>query len=161
MPVDSREFRTTLGHFATGIAVAATRDGKGKPLGITVNSFTSVSLDPPLILFCLDRSAKSHRAFTTSGCFSVSVLAEGQQHLSRGFALSPLVLWDEVEHVVGTSGAPIIKNALAWVDCRTEAIHPGGDHDILLGRVLDLGHAGDGRPLLYWRGRYCLIDGEQ
>jgi flavin reductase (DIM6/NTAB) family NADH-FMN oxidoreductase RutF len=160
MSVDSQAFRTTLGHFATGIAIAGTRDEQGHPVGVTVNSFTSVSLSPPLILFCLDRSAKSHRAFTTSGSFAVSVLAEGQQHLSRGFASSPRELWQQVERIEAGSGAPIIKDALAWVDCRTEAVHRGGDHDILLGRVLALGHAGDGRPLLYWRGRYRRLNGE-
>ena len=71
MSFDSKAFRNTLGHFATGIAIAATRNAEGKPVGVTVNSFTSVSLSPPLILFCLDRAAKSHRDFTTSGCFSV------------------------------------------------------------------------------------------
>jgi 3-hydroxy-9,10-secoandrosta-1,3,5(10)-triene-9,17-dione monooxygenase reductase component len=129
-------------------------------VGVTVNSFTSVSLTPPLILFCLDRAAKSHRDFTTSGRFAVSVLEEGQQHLSRGFANSPWTLWDEVEQFAAPSGAPIIKNALAWVDCETEAVHRGGDHDILLGRVVALGHSGTGRPLLYWRGKYQRLDGQ-
>jgi len=160
MSVNSHTFRTTLGHFATGIAVAATRNPDGTPVGVTVNSFTSVSLTPPLILFCLDRAAKSHRVFTRSGCFAVSVLAEGQQHLSRGFAASPLELWGEVEHLVEASGAPIIKGALAWVDCKTEAVRRGGDHDILLGRVVALGHAGSGRPLVFWRGHYRRLDGE-
>jgi flavin reductase (DIM6/NTAB) family NADH-FMN oxidoreductase RutF len=160
MSIDSKAFRTTLGHFATGIAIAATRDADGKPVGVTVNSFTSVSLEPPLILFCLDRAAKSYRDFTTRGCFAVSVLEEGQQHLSRGFASSPWSLWDHVEQVIERSGAPIIKNSLAWVDCETEAVHRGGDHDILLGRVVALGHSGTGRPLLYWRGRYQRLNGE-
>lgn len=160
MSVDSHAFRTTLGHFATGIAVAATRDGQGKPLGVTVNSVTSVSLDPPLILFCLDRAAKSHAAFAASGCFALSVLAENQQHLSRGFAASPERHWDEIEPEVQASGAPIIKGALAWIDCKTEAIHRVGDHDILIGRVVALGHARQGRPLLYWRGRYRHLDDE-
>lgn len=154
MPVDSQAFRATLGHFASGIAVAATRDPQGKPLGVTVNSVASVSLDPPLVLFCLERAAKSHGVFTTSGCFALSVLAEDQQHLSRGFAASPERHWDEIEPEVRTSGAPIIKGALAWIDCKTEAIHRAGDHDILIGRVVALGHARQGRPLLYWRGRY-------
>ena len=158
MSVDTNAFRTTLGHFATGIAVAATRDPQGKPLGVTVNSLTSVSLDPPLVLFCLERAAKSHAAFVASGCFALSVLTEEQQHLSRGFAAAPEAHWDEIEPEVRTSGAPIIKGALAWIDCTTEAIHPAGDHDILIGRVVALGHARHGRPLLYWRGRYRHLD---
>lgn len=160
MSVDSHSFRTTLGYFATGIAVAATRDPGGKPLGVTVNSVTSVSLDPPLVLFCLERAAKSHAIFTTSGCFALSLLAEGQQHLSRGFAASPERHWDEIEPEVRASGAPIIRGALAWIDCKTEAIHAAGDHDILIGRVVALGHARQGRPLLYWRGRYRHLDDE-
>jgi flavin reductase (DIM6/NTAB) family NADH-FMN oxidoreductase RutF len=160
MSFDSKAFRNTLGHFATGIAIAATRNAEGKPVGVTVNSFTSVSLSPPLILFCLDRAAKSHHDFTTSGCFSVSVLEEGQQHLSRGFASSPWTHWDQVEQIVERSGAPIIKNALAWVDCETEAVHRGGDHDILLGRVVALGHSEAGRPLVFWCGRYQRLNGE-
>lgn len=160
MSIDSHAFRATLGRFATGIAVAATRDSGGLPVGITVNSFASVSLDPPLILFCLERNAQSYPAFTTSRCFALSVLGEGQQHLSRGFATSPSAPWNGVEQTVGVSGSPIIKGTLAWIDCETEAIHPGGDHVILVGRVLALGHAQGGRPLVYWRGRYRRIDGQ-
>ena len=160
MSVDPSAFRATLGHFATGIAVAATRNPQGKPMGVTVNSLTSVSLDPPLVLFCLERAAKSHAAFTASGCFALSVLGEGQQHLSRGFAAAPESHWNEIEPEVRTSGAPIIKGALAWIDCKTEAIHRAGDHDILVGRVVALGHARQGRPLLYWRGRYRHLDAD-
>ena len=159
MSIESRAFRNTLGYFATGIAIAATRDGEGHPVGVTVNSFTAVSLKPPLILFCLERGAHSHSAFSACGSFAVSMLDEGQQHLSRRFAASPRTPWHDVEQVVEASGAPIIKGALAWVDCKTEAVHRAGDHDILVGRVVALGHAHQGRPLLYWRGGYRKLDG--
>ena len=157
-PFDLRDFRAALGAFATGVTIVTTRGRQGEPVGLTVNSFTSVSLDPPLVLFCLERAAHSHAAFAHSGCFSLSILAEEHQHLSRGFAASPERHWDEIEPEVQASGAPIIKGALAWIDCKTEAIHRAGDHDILVGRVVALGHARQGRPLLYWRGRYRHLD---
>src|SRR5579872_742995 len=132
--IDQGRFRATLGHFATGVAIATTRDLQGVPWGVTINSFASVSLHPPLVLFCLDLSAQSRPAFTESGCFAVAVLNEEQSALSGGFALSPRDPWEGVPYQTGASGAPILTGALAWLDCATEAIHPGGDHVILVGR---------------------------
>ncbi len=160
MTIDSRSFRATLGQFATGVAVATTRDAAGISYGVTVNSFASVSLDPPLVLFCLDKAAKSFEAFTSSGCFAVAVLTEAQLDLSRGFAASPHEPWEGLTASAVQSGAPVLRDALAWLDCATEAIHPGGDHVILVGRVLALGHADAGMPLVYWRGRYRRLDGQ-
>lgn len=158
---DARAFRDALGCFATGICVAATRDLDGRPVGVTVNSFTSVSLDPPLVLFCLDKSAESLKAFMQAPGFALTVLAEEQRAVSANFAQRALPeRWRDVAlHDEDPAGAtpPTIAGGLAALSCATHAIHDGGDHVILVGRVVGLWSRADGRPLLYYRGGYAGI----
>lgn len=155
---DARDFRRACGQFATGVAVVAVRGPDGRPAGLTVNSFTSVSLDPPMVLFCLDDRAGCLSAFERAGGFAVSVLAEGQADLSRRFADAEIdkfagLTWEE-----GPRG-PVLPGALAWFQCRTDAVHRGGDHLILVGAVESVDVARDStRPLLYWRGDYRALD---
>ncbi len=159
-PFDSRAFRDALGCFATGVCVAATRDRTGAPVGVTVNSFTSVSLDPPLVLFCLDRAAESLQAFLDSESFTVTMLAEDQREVSSNFALRPTAeRWDGVSTAALVSGSPVIRGGLAALDCARHAVHDGGDHVILVGRVLSIQSRADGRPLLYFRGAYGALGG--
>lgn len=152
--VSPADFRAVLGRFATGVTVVTTRTAAGEPAGLTVNSFTSVSLDPPLILFCLDRAAGSFPAFESGEGFAVNILGAGQEQTSNRFAdpqadrfvVDPTEVWE--------SGAPILRDALAALDCAVHARHDGGDHMILVGRVLRLQVLAEGEPLLYWRGSY-------
>ena len=149
-------FRQALGNWGTGVTIVATSGNEGKPYGLTVSSFTSVSLDPPLILVCLDNRISGLPAFKESEKFSVSVLAEDQAHLSTLFAKKDSERPADL-YFTGKTGVPLIRGSLVAIECRTHAMYPGGDHQILLGQVeaVEFGAARDGAgPLLYFRGKY-------
>ncbi len=156
MNFDARSFRSALGSFATGITIVTSIGPDGEPLGFTANSFNSVSLDPPLVLFSLDRSAFSLKAFESAGFFAINVLREDQQEVSTAFARALSNKWDSVSFEVWETGCPILGDALANFECETTTMHDGGDHVIFVGRVLAL-RTGEGRPLLYYRGAYRQI----
>ncbi|MCI0434026.1 MAG: flavin reductase family protein [Gemmatimonadetes bacterium] len=138
----------------TGVAIVAARRADGQPCGLTANAFTSLSLDPPLVLVCVERQADSHDCIRDAGVFSVNVLASGDSALARRFALSGgAEKFAGLELHTAITGAPILSHAIAWVDCRLQARHPGGDHSIFVGEVLD-GGAADGDPLVFYRGDY-------
>ena len=152
--VDAARFRQVLGHFATGVTIVTAIDG-GEPVGMTAQSFTSVSLDPPLVAFFPGKSSTSYPRIKSAGQFCVNMLAEDQEALCRTFAVSG---GDKFEGVgfkpsAGT-GSPVLADALAWVDCRIEAEHDAGDHVIVVGRVLDLEVAREAKPLLFYRGGF-------
>jgi len=159
MTVSDAEFRAVLGRFPTGVTVVTTCEGTA-PVGVTVNAFASISLDPPLVMVSIDKRSHLHIAIPQAAYFAVSILTAEQQDLSRRFAGQT---GDRADRFRGVSwrseatGAPILSDALAWVDCRVEAIYDGGDHSIILGRVVALG-ASSGDPLLYYRGRYGRIE---
>jgi len=153
MAIDPTEFRRGLGQFASGVTVVITRDGDGRPQGLTVSSFCSVSLDPPLVLVCIDNRAEAARAAAVSRIFSVSVLAEGQEHFSRRFAGGGPAKFEGVELLEGTLGAPLVPGALAHLECRVFAAHAVGDHTVFVGQVERLEVAA-GRPLLYHASAY-------
>lgn len=153
MTFDQRVFRNALGRFATGVAVVTTRDPDGAPVGVTVNSFSSVSLDPPLVLFCLDRSASGLRSFLESTRFAVNILGEDQREISRRFSGPWAERWTGVGYDSGVTGSPLLHGCLANLDCVLVATHDGGDHVILVGRVEQLSET-VGRPLLYYSGGY-------
>jgi 3-hydroxy-9,10-secoandrosta-1,3,5(10)-triene-9,17-dione monooxygenase reductase component len=152
---DSAPFRAVMSRFATGVTVATTCQGNRR-MGITVNAFTSVSLNPPLVLICIERSSRVRDAFIESGFFAVNILASEQEELSACFASNSEDRFerfcDTASHAEVT-GAPVLNESLGFVDCRIERVYDGGDHDILLGRVLALG-VGEGDPLLYYRSHY-------
>jgi len=155
----SRDFRSALGCFATGMAVMTTCDPDGRFVGITVNSFASVSLDPPLISFCLDRNANSLNAFLAAAHFGVNVLSEDQESLSAVFARSSTAdKFVGVRFEVGTTGCPLLPDCLSHLECAREAAHPAGDHLIMIGRVIRLAQRREGKPLLYFRGRYAKLE---
>lgn len=158
MSFDPRQFRDALGHFATGIAVVTTATEEGQVAGVTVNSFTSVSLDPPLLLISLARSIASLALFERSRHFAVSLLREDQRHVSAAFASSGQSKWQGARHHPGTIvPCPIIHPNLAAFECETYARYDGGDHRLLLGRVVRMETpetAQPRRPLLYFRGQY-------
>lgn len=155
MDVDSTLFRAVMSRFATGVTVATTCQGERR-VGITVNAFTSVSLEPPLVLICIERASVVHDAFIASGIFAVNMLADDQEDISAGFASTTPERFEQFLGVAShpaVTGAPVFDTCLAWVDCRVTGIYPGGDHDIFVGEVVGLG-TGEGQPLLYYRSRY-------
>lgn len=159
MTIDPRAFRDAMGCFATGICVATTVTREGQPIGLTVNSFSSVSLDPPLVLFSLDREAESFTAFTTAPGFAITILAADQRDVSVAFSSRPPEeRWAGVRVETWESGAPVIQDGLAAIDCALHAVHDGGDHVILVGRVLRLSSRREGAPLLYLRGAYRTLE---
>jgi len=157
MPVDPRAFRDAMGCFATAVTVVTTTTGDGRPVGVTVNSFNSVSLDPPLVLFNLGRNASNLQEFLSGGKFAVNVLRADQQHVSSGFANSGGNHFDELEHEVSELGCPLIPGAIAVFECETETTYDGGDHIIFIGRVHRVRHQPDDAPLMYYRGRYAAL----
>ena len=155
--MDALAFRQVLGAYPTGVTIVATRDGRGEPCGLTVNSFSSLSLDPPLVLVCIDRNASSHDRLVDSGSFAVSILADDQGGLAAHFASKPSdVRFRDVAWHEGPMGDPVVDGSSAWLACEIEAVHPGGDHSILVGRVAegDLGHR---EALVFYRGTYGRV----
>lgn len=159
MTVTPRTFRDAMGCFVTGVTVISTLTPSGEPVGLTANSFNSVSLDPPLVLFSLAKDATRFNAYVQSRHFAVNVLAEEQQDLSARFARKGETSWEGVPFETWDTGCPIVPGALASFECTTEATYEGGDHLIIVGRVLKVLHLEEGRPLLYYRGRYGRVAG--
>jgi flavin reductase (DIM6/NTAB) family NADH-FMN oxidoreductase RutF len=151
--VDPREFRRAMAQFATGITVVTTRDGGGQPLGLTVNAFASVSLEPPLLLICVDHRSETHLGFRTSARFGVSVLADSQEEMSRRFAAAGSDKFAGLDLVAGEHGVDLVPGALAHFECRVAAAHLAGDHTVYVGEVLGLRVFG-GRPLVYHASAY-------
>ncbi len=142
-----------MGHFATGVAIITTRDVDGRPYGLTANALCSVSLDPPLLLVCVDKRSESHPAFARAGVFAVNILGHGHEDLSRRFAVSGGDKFGEVSHRSGRTGVPILDGVLGVIECRVVAEHDAGDHTIYLGEIQHL-EASSGDPLLFFRGQY-------
>ncbi|MGW3724387.1 flavin reductase family protein [Streptomyces sp. NPDC000851] len=157
-PVGQAEFRRVLGNFATGVAVvtAPAADGESGPAGFACQSFSSLSLDPPLVAFMVGRTSTTWPRIARAGAFCVNVLADHQGELCRGFAVSGADKFAGVAHdAAPASGSPRLAGALAWIDCTIHAVHTGGDHLIVVGRVDALGTGEeDGRPLLFHKGRF-------
>lgn len=146
--VAAQVFREALGQWATGVTVVTTRDAAGRPHGLTVSAFSSVSMAPPIVLVCIDNRSTSHAAFQETGVFGVNVLAEEQQDWSRRFATAGDAKFDGVQLDEGAAGALLVPGALAQLACRVVGQHPAGDHVVYLGEVLDA-RIQPGRPLLY------------
>ncbi|MDP9195377.1 MAG: flavin reductase family protein [Pseudomonadota bacterium] len=157
-PSDPLSFRRVMGCFATGVAVVSTLSPEGLPAGITINSFTSVSLDPPLVLFCLDRTTRLLDSFSRCRAFAITFLRESQQDLSTHFA-RPDPPWTGIRYRTTPLGSPVPEGGLAHMECTPHAVYDGGDHIILTGRVTSLAHSDAGKPLLYFRSRYCAVSG--
>jgi len=151
--VRAPSFRHVLGHFATGVTVVA-GTVEGQPRGLAVNSFTSASLDPPLVTFCVDRRSSTWEGMAGVDAFCVSVLAEDQEALCRTFATHGVDRFAGVGWRPAPSGAPILGGCLAWVDCSIEATHRAGDHHLVLGMVHALGVEREVGPLVFYRGGY-------
>jgi flavin reductase (DIM6/NTAB) family NADH-FMN oxidoreductase RutF len=159
--VSAVEFREAMGHFATGVTVVTSIGEDGEPVGTTANAVTSLSLDPPLLLVCFDLSSATLGAIRRHGAFVVNVLGHRQRHLSANFARRGLAAaWDGVRHRRGPTGSPRLDGVIAVVECTVEHALPGGDHEIIVGRVRHVETNGDGSaPLVFWRGGYTSLDG--
>lgn len=151
--IDPDDFRRVMGHFATGVTVVTTRRGDGTPCGLTVSAVSSVSLDPVLVLVCVDRDSSSRRCIAEAGFFAVNVLAEEGETLARRFAGTRDDRFDGLGVREEETGAPVLDDALAWLDCRVREELPGGDHALFLGEVV-AADAVAGTPLVYFRGGY-------
>ena len=156
--ISADDFRKVLSHFASGVTVITTCDSDGRPTGLTASAFTSVSLDPPLILVCVAHKSQSYPALLERGCFAVNFLRSGQEDLSKRFATSGLDKFDGVPHRISPLGVPVLTEALAHVECVTVNRHVEGDHTVFIGRVENSGTS-DATPLIYFRGKYDRLGG--
>ncbi|MFS8039195.1 flavin reductase family protein [Xanthobacter sp. AM11] len=154
--IDPRELRNALGRFATGIAVVMAKDEEG-PLGVTVNSFSSVSLDPPLVLFCMARSLHSLARLEKAKAYSVNILHGTQVDISNRFARAGEDKFTQTDCVDGCLGEPCLMSSHATFECVPYAHYDGGDHVIFVGRVVHMRAEGEDDPLLYYRGSYRLL----
>ncbi|MFJ9641251.1 flavin reductase family protein [Streptomyces sp. NPDC101178] len=152
-PIAPKEFRRVCGLFTTGVTVITAGTEGGEAEGTTVNSFTSVSLDPSLVLFCLHKESRMHAVIGRHGTFAVNFLAGSQQELARAFASRRPQGFHGVPHHFAQDGPPVLSEALAHLTCSTVAVHSGGDHDIVVGEVLELAAPGSEQdPLIFFDG---------
>jgi 3-hydroxy-9,10-secoandrosta-1,3,5(10)-triene-9,17-dione monooxygenase reductase component len=153
-PFDDAKFRQVLGHFSTGVSVI-TAVHNDAPVGLAVGSFASLSLDPPLVLFCPVSQSSSWPKIREVGSFCVNILGANQEHVCRVFASKEPDKFASIGWEASPiTGAPRIEGVLAWIDCDIETVHPGGDHDIVIGRVRDLDASDEHGPLVFYRGGY-------
>lgn len=154
MSFDGRELRDALGRFTTGVCLITAVSEDGKSLGMTANSFSSVSLDPPLILWCLQNNSDIYDVFAAPRHFAINILASEQQALSSHYAKKGHHELAPAHYRAGKYGSPIVRNALVNFECEVEETHEGGDHLIIVGRVKDMQQRPDGDPLLFFSGGY-------
>ncbi|MEH6583621.1 MAG: flavin reductase family protein [Halioglobus sp.] len=154
MSFDGRDMRNALGRFATGVCVITTTTDDQRALGMTANSFSSVSLEPPLVLWSLQNNSDVYDEFATPRHFAINVLAKEQQDLSNQYARKGDHLLDHDHYRVGKYGSPVIRDALVTFECELDATHAGGDHLIIVGRVLNMVSRPTGEPLLFFSGGY-------
>ena len=151
--VTGEEFRRACGRFATGVTIASVLDGAGTPHGLTVNSFTSVSLEPPLVLICLGHEVSIIHHFRNATYFGISVLADDQQALSERFARKGEDRFDGAAWRPGTTGVPLLSGSLAGIECKVYRRIEMGDHDLFVGEMIHT-HGGEGSPLIYYGSEY-------
>lgn len=157
MSVSPEEFRAALSKFASGVTVVTTKDNVGKLHGITVSAFCSVSLEPPLILVCIEKTSASHFAIAECGAFVVNILSENQIEHSNQFSLSIPEKFNGIDHFEGVAGLPVIENAFVQLECKLVDSHDSGDHTIFIGHVENSNVNDTKKPLLYFDGLYRKI----
>ncbi len=153
--IDARDFRNVMGEMPTGVTVVTTRDEGDTPFGMTISSFGSLSLDPPLVLWSVVETSYCMPVFARSKAFAINVLAHDQEAVSRVFC-SPIDRFSHVAWNRGVHGSPLIEGAAAWIECVREKLASGGDHRIFIARVLNA-RTFDRKPLLHWRGDYGSV----
>jgi flavin reductase (DIM6/NTAB) family NADH-FMN oxidoreductase RutF len=152
MTIDQGQFRQALSRFASGVTVVTTRD-EAQPVGLTVSAFASLSLDPPLVLICIDHRARSHDAITRSGVFAVNILTGEQEDVARRFASRGAEKFLPGSYHLSEQGLPVLEDVLATIECRLVSTLPGGDHSIFVGEVLTV-DIRTGEPLLHYRSQF-------
>jgi 3-hydroxy-9,10-secoandrosta-1,3,5(10)-triene-9,17-dione monooxygenase reductase component len=157
MPPDEASYRTVLGHFATGVTII-TALSDGQPIGVSANSFTSVSLTPPLVLFCASKDSTTWPKIEAAGTFTVNILNEHQEDVCRVFATRGADRFSRIGWRPSANGSPILHDALAYLDCTIQDQYEGGDHLIVVGLVHELGVLNDEGPLIFYRGGYGHFD---
>jgi flavin reductase ActVB len=157
LSVTPDEFRAVLGRFASGVTVVTTRDTDGSDQGMTVSAFCSVSLQPPLVLLCIEHTASVHRALTTAPGFVVNILSARQEQLARRFSIVDIDRFEGVGFGRSSNGYAIMEDVLGLIECRRVAMHEGGDHTVIVGEV-EATRIETGTPLLYYRGGYAQLE---
>jgi flavin reductase (DIM6/NTAB) family NADH-FMN oxidoreductase RutF len=152
MPIDDAQFKLAMSHFASGVTIVTT-EHEGTPYGMTVASFASLSLHPPLVLVCIEKSVKTHQVIESAGKFGVSILAKEQADISGKFASKRDDKFEGVAVTRGELGVPLIANAITTLECAVREALPGGDHTIFVGEVMNA-QTREGAPLLYFRSAY-------
>lgn len=155
MAIDEAKFKEAMSHFASGVTIVTT-EKDGTPYGLTVASFASLSLRPPLVLVCIEASVKSHDAIAAAGVFGVSILAEDQADISGRFASKADDKFEGLDVRRGSLGVPLLEGAICTIECRVATQLPGGDHSIFVGEVIAAENA-EGKPLVYYRSGYRQI----
>ncbi|HLN82675.1 MAG TPA: flavin reductase family protein [Candidatus Binatia bacterium] len=153
MAMEPQELRRVMGHFATGVTVITTVDREGNPNGLTANAFLSLSLNPPLVLISVDKSATCYACFGLENGFTVNFLSEDQEEISRRFATKGADKFADLNWRSGTNGAAILEGVLGYVECKIRECHDGGDHTIVVGEIVNVEATGN-RPLLFFKGKY-------
>jgi flavin reductase (DIM6/NTAB) family NADH-FMN oxidoreductase RutF len=157
MNIDQRELRNTLGTFATGITVVTTTAKDGSMIGVTINSFASVSLDPPMVLFSLKTESPLNDIFLNADTFNINILSADQEKASNLFAGPTPDKFNHVEWFKGENGSPILKSCIGTLECKRSTSHNGGDHTIFIGEVTHYQYNPAGKPLLYFKGAYITL----
>lgn len=142
-----------MGHFATGVTVITTMNKEGRPFGLTANAFTSLSLNPPLVLICIDKGVQCYSCFEESKIFAVNVLSESQEELSRRFASRGIEKFAGVNWHKSKQGVALLNGAMGYIECKVVHSYEGGDHTIFVGQIVDAAASGD-RPLVFFKGKY-------
>lgn len=156
MPVSKDEFRSAMSRFGSGVTVVTAKTEGNQPTGLTVSSFASVSLEPPLVLVCIDKRASIHDLLVEGRHFGVNVLADNQEILSRRFASRDTDRFSGTGYAEGVTGVPLLNDVLMAIECRIVHAYPGGDHTIVVGEV-EHATVSDGKPLVYFRGGYAQL----
>ena len=157
MSVSQSAFRAVLGRFASGVTVVTARDRRGRDIGMTVSAFASLSLDPPLVLMCIDHSASVYNSLCKAPHFIANILSEGQEAIARRFAETSGNRFDGIGYERGQNGAAVLLEVLGYIECKVVDRYEAGDHDIIVGSV-EVAEANEGKPLLYYRGGYAQLE---
>jgi flavin reductase (DIM6/NTAB) family NADH-FMN oxidoreductase RutF len=157
LSVTPEEFRSVLGRFPSGVTVVTTKDSDGSDEGMTISAFCSVSLNPPLVLICIEKNASAHQALTTASGFVVNILSATQEQVARRFAIVDIDRFEGVGYSRSQKGFAVLDDVLGVIECATSAKHDAGDHTIIVGEV-EAARAQNGTPLLYYRGGYAQLE---
>ena len=151
--MELQELRRVMGHFATGVTVITTMDKEGTPFGLTANAFSSLSLDPPLALICIDKGVQCYRCFEESRIFAVNILSEDQEKISRRFATKGIEKFAGLKWHKGRHGTALLDGAMGHIECKVVQSYEGGDHTIYVGEIVSAAASGD-HPLIFFKGKY-------